>query len=932
MRDTDKRIKEIEKANAYQGIGMAQNELASLAQEQKANLLQEKQILTQQAQERATIAQAAEMGVGAVADLTQQAAVPQAAPAMNAQTQQILSKYGINPSQKTAPTSTTVTRNTSRQGSTTVENITNTTTTNRNVVKIVQPNIPVSQPNIALRQGAVSNAKFKAWLQKASAKQEEMALEQQNDYNRRERSLTRSTNMMLRKIQDLSKTVGEKLNPENMVNSLSGGLKTLLFLYITAILPVVWKPLMNTLDSLEADFRRFFGLNVPGDLKGKSITGGKVDSWKKALGIPEEDKDGTSIFGGLYELIKSSFKELQAKMLLQKEDREKAIERLSGDKPKKVTDFSGWVRYLGNIIAAVLGGSEGQAQKEGDRVSEKKLGEIKEEEFEVGGRKVSLKGEFDKYGDLKDEDSALKMTQYLGTELNKDTVDINKVQASVQKLREFSREQNKLIPITPEIAKAIGKMVPAEEYEKIKKEFMNKGEYKINDTDYVYTLQDSEYNPNEKGSGISDELFTDIGGVAGKLTHWSIEKGIEIYRDLFSREGRQPVLTPKSSMIPAERELAEKHPDMYPKARVEMVSENFLNRVLNLSDKNAFSSENTISLKTNLESKGKKTVLDKRHETAVNEAAKLSDSLRRLDTTNTYDNRAKGTANLEYEYQDDMSSKEQAYQAKMGITPKTREIPIPPTDSVTDSKEITTSPKSPGNVEEDERGTARKIIDFLRKRLGLTDQQAAGVAGNLYVESSFNLGARGDRSTSFGLAQWHNERKQALFKYTGTSESNPPTLEQQLEFLAYELENTEKAALVALRNAKTVKDSSLVFAEKFERPATGADGLPLHFDRRWGAAKEFYASNQSQRPDLILPDVVPTKTSASSLTDIYIAERGKEENLDHTHLEKISSLTGELAMYTKQSAELDKLPRQQTTINVTSPETDDYQSYWSSKT
>ena len=42
MDDREKRLKEIEKAGKIQGAQMAQNEIASLTQEQKNNLLQEK--------------------------------------------------------------------------------------------------------------------------------------------------------------------------------------------------------------------------------------------------------------------------------------------------------------------------------------------------------------------------------------------------------------------------------------------------------------------------------------------------------------------------------------------------------------------------------------------------------------------------------------------------------------------------------------------------------------------------------------------------------------------------------------------------------------------------------------------------------------------------------------------------------------------------
>ena len=149
--DRDKRLKEIEKAGAIEGAQMAQNEIASMAQEQRNNLLQEKQVISQQAQERALINQAAEMGMMNAEEASNNIATPQQQPTLNAQTQQLLSKYGINPNQKSTPQSKTTTRSTTKQGPTTVENITNTTTTNHNVVRVIQPNIPISKPNIQMR-------------------------------------------------------------------------------------------------------------------------------------------------------------------------------------------------------------------------------------------------------------------------------------------------------------------------------------------------------------------------------------------------------------------------------------------------------------------------------------------------------------------------------------------------------------------------------------------------------------------------------------------------------------------------------------------------------------------------------------------------------------------------------------------------------------
>ena len=64
------------------------------------------------------------------------------------------------------------------------------------------------------------------------------------------------------------------------------------------------------------------------------------------------------------------------------------------------------------------------------------------------------------------------------------------------------------------------------------------------------------------------------------------------------------------------------------------------------------------------------------------------------------------------------------------------------------------------------KGTDEKAI-YLMKRLqselNLTKEQAAGVAGNIHVESQgFNPRAVGDGGAALGLAQWHPDRRRGL--------------------------------------------------------------------------------------------------------------------------------------------------------------------------
>ena len=106
------------------------------------------------------------------------------------------------------------------------------------------------------------------------------------------------------------------------------------------------------------------------------------------------------------------------------------------------------------------------------------------------------------------------------------------------------------------------------------------------------------------------------------------------------------------------------------------------------------------------------------------------------------------------------------------------------------------------------------IINYFINK-GLTRIQAQGIYGNLMQESGGNIQAiSSDGHNSYGLAQWTGPRKQKLFEMYGPN----PTIEQQLDFLWWELNNTHKDALRALKQAKTVYDATKIFMDKFERP------------------------------------------------------------------------------------------------------------------
>lgn len=118
-------------------------------------------------------------------------------------------------------------------------------------------------------------------------------------------------------------------------------------------------------------------------------------------------------------------------------------------------------------------------------------------------------------------------------------------------------------------------------------------------------------------------------------------------------------------------------------------------------------------------------------------------------------------------------------------------------------------------------GTGQNVLDafnFLKSK-GWTDEQAAGIIGNLQQESGPNLNhqAVGDGGKAYGAAQWHPDR-QANFERVFGKSIRESTLMEQMAFVDWELNNTEKAAGDRLRQAETAEQAALIVSNHYERP------------------------------------------------------------------------------------------------------------------
>lgn len=123
------------------------------------------------------------------------------------------------------------------------------------------------------------------------------------------------------------------------------------------------------------------------------------------------------------------------------------------------------------------------------------------------------------------------------------------------------------------------------------------------------------------------------------------------------------------------------------------------------------------------------------------------------------------------------------------------------------------------------RGSSNEqtVYNFLTSVLGLNKAGACGILANIQCESAFKPDALGDNGTSYGICQWHAERYTALKTWCSSNDKDYKTLDGQLWYLKYELEQSYTSVLTyikAVENSSTgAYNAGYHWCAKFEIPA-----------------------------------------------------------------------------------------------------------------
>ena len=150
----------------------------------------------------------------------------------------------------------------------------------------------------------------------------------------------------------------------------------------------------------------------------------------------------------------------------------------------------------------------------------------------------------------------------------------------------------------------------------------------------------------------------------------------------------------------------------------------------------------------------------------------------------------------------------------------------------------------------------QEILQGLVQR-GYPMHIAQGIVANLIAESGLNPGINeaapvvpGSRG-GYGLAQWTGPRRRQFEAFAADRGVSPDDTNAQLDFLDWELRNTERGAWNDLQGASDPIEAARIFSDSFLRP-----GVP-HMDRRLGEAARIAGMNYGPMPSQAMAGMPP---------------------------------------------------------------------------
>ncbi|MEU7634437.1 phage tail tip lysozyme, partial [Nocardia sp. NPDC049220] len=140
------------------------------------------------------------------------------------------------------------------------------------------------------------------------------------------------------------------------------------------------------------------------------------------------------------------------------------------------------------------------------------------------------------------------------------------------------------------------------------------------------------------------------------------------------------------------------------------------------------------------------------------------------------------------------------------------------------------------NIPGGQAPSVANIYRYLITKYGFTPAQAAGILGNMQVESGFNTAAYNSGEGAIGLCQWEGGRRRQLEQFAAARGKPVTDWQVQVDFMAHELAGSESGAYRYIKAAQTPAAAAAAFDQYYERSDGAARG------QRMANANQFAAS------------------------------------------------------------------------------------------
>lgn len=172
-----------------------------------------------------------------------------------------------------------------------------------------------------------------------------------------------------------------------------------------------------------------------------------------------------------------------------------------------------------------------------------------------------------------------------------------------------------------------------------------------------------------------------------------------------------------------------------------------------------------------------------------------------------------------------------------------------------------------GTAGEDEVDFAQWLVEN-GKDLGIGPEEAAAIAANIKRESQLDPTAVGDNGTSFGLAQWHNERWWALEDWANANGLDKWSKDTQARYLLHEISTQYMDVIEEMKNTSGVAAKARVFTRKFEKPDMEDAGVQAAVAEQDGVANAIYSRYTDRVPEPgSIKEAVKTGLQATATSD-----------------------------------------------------------------